>query len=211
MQSIIHSPRLTLIQLIDTSEGSQHVQWFHENWTDPDATIWSLHGPCKSLEESREWMMEHRAKYDNLFYSVFEKQEGMKGTEEDPGVHVGSVSLRRQLNGPTLPPPGRTKEAQGEVDLRVLGYAMFKKSWGKGYATEANRALLDAYAASVASEKEKGKVIYLEGCVDDGNPGSQAVLRKLQFVQVGWKDEPGPIFLGGEWREGGYIVMGKYL
>ncbi|KAH7391123.1 GNAT domain-containing protein [Phaeosphaeria sp. MPI-PUGE-AT-0046c] len=211
MQPIIQSSRLTLIRLIDTSNGSQHVQWFHENWTDTDATIWSLHGPCKSLEESREWMIEHRTKYDNLFYSIFEKQEGTAGTEEDPGEHVGSVSLRRQLAGPTLPPPGRLEGNPGEVDLRVVGYAIFKKAWGKGYATEATRALLDAYVAAVEKEKDGGKVFYLEGCVDEANPGSQAVLKKLGFDKVGWKDEPEPIFLGGAWREGGYFVFGKYL
>lgn len=156
-------------------------------------------------------MIEHRTKYDNLFYSVFEKQEGTAGTEQDPGVHVGSVSLRRQLAGPTLPPPGRSEEDQGEVDLRVLGYAMFKRAWGKGYATEANKALLDEYATAVAKEREAGKVFWLEGCVDEGNPGSQAVLKKLGFDKVGFKDEPEPIFLGGEWREGGYMVYGKYV
>lgn len=37
---IIETPRLLLVRLTDTSEGSQHVQWFHENWSDDAATAW---------------------------------------------------------------------------------------------------------------------------------------------------------------------------
>ena len=38
--STISTSRLQLVRLTDTSEGSQHVQWFHENWSDPVATGW---------------------------------------------------------------------------------------------------------------------------------------------------------------------------
>jgi RimJ/RimL family protein N-acetyltransferase len=200
----ITTPRLTLIRLTDSSSGSQHVQWFHENWTDVDATAWSLHGPCKTLEDSRAWMIEHLTKYDNFFYAVFAK---------DTGLHVGSVSLRRQLDGPVLPPPDEGREKEVEVDLRVVGYAMFKSAWGKGYATEAGRAMMDAYGASVAEEKAVGKkVFYVEAGVDEGNPGSQAVLAKLGFRKVGWKTEKEGVFLGGQWREnGGYWIYGTYV
>jgi RimJ/RimL family protein N-acetyltransferase len=213
MQAIIQTPRLTLILLTNTTLGSQHVKWFHENWSDPDATAWSLHGPCKTIAESREWMIEHRTKYDNLFYAVFAKKEGTAGTEEDPGVHVGSVSLRRQPSGPTLPHPMPVERDQGkDTDLRTLGYAFFKIAWGKGYATEANKALLTAYAASITEEKEMTKkVFYVEASADEANPGSQAVLRKLGFTRLGWKTETERVFLGGAWREGGYWVYGRYL
>jgi RimJ/RimL family protein N-acetyltransferase len=213
MQAIIQTPRLTLILLTNTTLGSQHVNWFHENWSDADATAWSLHGRCKTIAESREWMIEHRTKYDNLFYAVFAKKEGTAGTEEDPGVHVGSVSLRRQPSGPTLPLPMPVERDQGkETDLRVLGYAFFKIAWGNGYATEANKALLTAYAAFTTEEKEiSKKVVYVEASADEENPGSQAVLRKLGFTKLGWKTETERVFLAGAWREGGYWVYGRYL
>lgn len=37
---VIETPRLRLVRLTDTTPGSQHVQWFHENWSDPVATGW---------------------------------------------------------------------------------------------------------------------------------------------------------------------------
>jgi RimJ/RimL family protein N-acetyltransferase len=213
MQAIIQTPRLTLILLTTTTPGSKHVNWFHENWSDPDATAWALHGPCKTIEESREWMIEQRTKHDILFYAVFAKKEGTAGTEEDPGVHVGSVSLRRQSSGPTLSPPEPLEGASGvKIDMRVLGYAFFKTAWGNGYATEANKALLAAYAAFATEEKkELNRVHYVEASADEENPGSQAVLRKIGFTRLGWKTETERVFLAGAWREGGYWVYGQYI
>jgi RimJ/RimL family protein N-acetyltransferase len=198
----ISTPRLHLLRLTDTTPGSQHVQLFHENWSDPSATAWSLHGPTKSLSESRDWFIEHREKYDNYFYSVFTKNED---DSEGLGEHIGSVSLRLQASGPTLPLPKEVVYGAKKVDLRAVGYALFEKARGKGYATEANKALLEAYAASVAEEKAKGEnVFWVEACADEGNPGSRAVLKKLGFRDLGWKEEE-RFWLNGEWRSGVWV------
>jgi RimJ/RimL family protein N-acetyltransferase len=141
-------------------------------------------------------MIHHMTVFDNYFYAVFAKHDDAKD------VHVGSVSLRRQAE-PTLVPK---RGDQGEV--RVLGYALYKREGGKGYATEANRALLQAYGAANA---EEGKDVYVEASVDEANPGSLAVLKKLGFEELGWKHEEERVFLGGEWWEGGYWVYGKYV
>jgi RimJ/RimL family protein N-acetyltransferase len=151
---------------------------------------------------------------DNLYYAVFARQDGQESTADQPGMHVGSVGLRRQDTGPTLAPPlqGDGGEEAKELDLRVIGYAFFKHAWGKGYASEAAAALLDAYAASVAEEKARGKkVFYVEAGVDEANPASDAVLRKVGFKKVGWKTETEPVFLGGAWRHGGYWIYGQYV
>jgi RimJ/RimL family protein N-acetyltransferase len=62
----------------------------------------------------------------------------------------------------------------------------------------------------VAEDKAQGgKRFYVEGCVDEENPASRAVLRKLGFELVGWKVEKQGVWLGGVWREnGGYWVWG---
>lgn len=93
-----------------------------------------------------------------------------------------------------------------------MGYAYFKSAWGKGYATEAARGLLDAYAEAVKEEKDKGeKVFYVEAGVDEGNPGSWRVIEKLGFEKAGFKEEEERVWLGGAWREDGYWVFGMYM
>lgn len=171
-------------------------------------------------------MLEHRSKYDNWFYACFVKNPDSKGTELDPGDHAGSVSLRLQASGPTLPPPpsfdpdsGReglhpstASPANKPIDLRAIGYAFFAQHRGKGYATEAGKAMLAEYARSVAEEKAKGeRLFYVEAGVDKDNPGSQHVLKKLGFREVGWKEEKEPVFLNGQWRDPGYWIYGQYV
>lgn len=207
--SSIQTPRLALILLTDSSLTGQHLQWFHADWTDPDATSWSIRGASKSLEQSHERLVDALAK-DTLIYCVFDRSTS---TSSSPGTHLGSIGLRRQASGPTVPPLARKQgDEDKELDLRIVGYAYFKSAWGKGYATEAARGLLDAYAEAVREEKEKGeKVFYVEAGVDEGNPGSWKVIEKLGFENVGFKKEEERVWLGGAWRQDGYWVFGMYV
>jgi RimJ/RimL family protein N-acetyltransferase len=208
----IHTPRLNLIRLTNTAYNSQHHHWFHADWSDPDATSWSIRGMSTSLEESHKRMVDAIDKDDTYDYCVFDSSTS-DGTRENPGTHLGSVALRTQSSGPTT--PALMKEGADtakELDLRVLGYAYFKHAWGHGYATEAARALLDAYAVSVANEKARGeKVFYVEAGVDEGNLASMAILKKLGFERVGFKSWEEKVFLGGAWRENGVWVWGMYV
>ena len=96
---------------------------------------------------------------------------------------------------------------------------MFAAAHGKGYATEACKGLLDGYAASVVAWKGSGEgtrdagktVFYVEAGVDQENPGSQKVLRKLGFRTVGLKIEKEKAWLNGAWRGPGWWITGKYL
>ena len=185
-------------------------------------------------------------KWDNWFYAVFlldpsHYQPKEPGIGPGLGEHIGSVSLRHQALGPELPPP-RTFEGAEEVgtgkplgadefqkreeglqdlelNLRVLGYALFEKFHGKGYVTEAIRGLIAGYEGAIEEWKAcEGKlrdgkevVFYVEAGVDQDNPGSQKVLRKLGFRTVGLKIEKEKTWLNGGWRGPGWWITGLYL
>ncbi|KAF2662648.1 acyl-CoA N-acyltransferase [Lophiostoma macrostomum CBS 122681] len=205
MDAVIETPRLRLTRLTNTDLGSLHLAWFHKHWSDPVSTAWSSHGQCKTLEESREWMKQ-RATGNHILYAIHVKSKGGEHADtptEELGL-VGNCGLRCVDTGPRLPPPAppasltgmastadqRNAEPQPQpIRFRVLGYALFETAWGKGYATEACAALIDAYRSSSpssSSTKEKEPVLnYLEANLHPDNVGSIRVLEKLGFQRVG--------------------------
>jgi len=48
----IETSRLRLIRLTDTSTGSQHVQWFHEDWSDDITTSWRYASALPSIQRT---------------------------------------------------------------------------------------------------------------------------------------------------------------
>lgn len=60
----------------------------------------------------------------------------------------------------------------------TLGYWFARDRWGRGYATEAGRALLEMHFATTAAEA-------VEAGYYDDNAGSGRVLAKLGFERVG--------------------------
>jgi RimJ/RimL family protein N-acetyltransferase len=128
------------------------------------------------------------------------------------------------LPPPSPPPPAINKAARNSsqhstqtptINFRVLGYAFFETAWGKGYATEACTALIDAYKSSLQTQSththKKPVLNYIEACLHPDNVGSIRVLEKLGFERVRWGDEPEPVFYAGKWREPGYWVYGMYV
>jgi RimJ/RimL family protein N-acetyltransferase len=81
-------------------------------------------------------------------------------------------------------PPGVNGPA--DPDAVELGYTVFPEERGRGYATEAARALVD-WAA------EAHGIRRFVASVAPGNEPSLAVVRKLGFVETGsqWDDEDG--------------------
>ncbi|KAF2450661.1 acyl-CoA N-acyltransferase [Karstenula rhodostoma CBS 690.94] len=206
-KEVIETERLRLIRISDTSLDGDHLKWFHETWSDPVATSWSLHGKCSTLEESQDWFTVHLKTYDAITYIIFSRFSADGAELPFPGEVIGNMCLRTQAAGASLPPFSRAKKP---LNLRSMGYSFLQKAWGKGYATEAGRAVLDAYREGTREAREKGdEVYYVEAIWGEGNPASGRVLGKLGFREIGYKEEE-KVWLAGAWRYG-YIVSGWYV
>lgn len=228
MDSQVPTPRLLLTRLTDTTPDSQHVTWFHELWSDEGISSWSLHGRCNTLSESQDWLTQKLTKMDEYLYAVHVRtapaqsldhgQEGESAErickkENKEMLLIGSIGLRVQASSPLLPlapHPTASPDDAAKADLRAIGYAFFESAWGKGYATEACRALLEAYADFRVRENP-GALSYVEAGVDPDNPDSIKVLEKLGFKKVGWIEEEESVFIGGKWRDAGYWIYGLYV
>lgn len=221
-KEVLDTERLRLIRISDPSLDGDHLKWFHTTWSDPTATSWSLHGKTNNLEESQAWFTEHFKKYDTITYIVFTRFSADGAELPFPGEVIGNMGLRTQAGGASLPPFSRASaapasdqtpadlEVERPLNLRSMGYMFLEKAWGKGYATEAGRAMLEAYHEGTREAREKGdEVYYVEAIWDDGNPASGRVLEKLGFREIGYKQEE-KVWLAGAWRCG-YNVSGQYV
>ncbi|KAF2268271.1 hypothetical protein CC78DRAFT_576280 [Lojkania enalia] len=197
-----------LARMTDTDTEAQRLQWFHKLWTDEVATSWNFHGPYKSFTESRLWMIEMLTKYDLITYATFTKETGkitseeileLSSSEASLGKLIGSVGLRLQYQHTLVPPvyPDLLRKSSYEIEnkgntksrnARAIGYSFIQSAWGKGYTTEGNVALLNAYSASRAQDNSP-RQNYAEATVSNDNTASICILEKLGFHKVGWKTE----------------------
>jgi RimJ/RimL family protein N-acetyltransferase len=195
------------------------LPWFHHpSSKHMKLTNSSLHGRCNTLQESQKWFNELLTKHNVLFYAVFAKPSNAETSSNKPGELLGNMMLGLSKEPHIQPPPPPCSSSDHFERLFVslntchLSYSFFKFAWGKGYATEAGRALLAAYTASVAKRKKEGKeTFYVEAIWGRKNPASGRVLTKLGFQEIGWQLEEEQVFLAGEWQEPGYWVYGMYL
>jgi RimJ/RimL family protein N-acetyltransferase len=79
-----------------------------------------------------------------------------------------------------------------------VGYAFLGKAWGKEYATEATRALLEAFMDSRSFWNPPFKQVYWQTATGVANSRSQRVLEKLGFKLKGiHKWDAADVFIGG--------------
>ena len=88
--------------------------------------------------------------------------------ERATGEMIGEAGLAPYEDGPRL----------------ELGYLLRRDRWGRGLATEAARAILDAAFDDLGADE-------VMAVVDEGNEASLNVLRKLGFAEVGRRRREG--------------------
>ncbi|KNG84795.1 hypothetical protein ANOM_006701 [Aspergillus nomiae NRRL 13137] len=175
----------TRLQLVRLTE--KHVAGYHSIWSDPVATRWSAHGPCKTLDDSQQWMsnllLEENPVGEN--YAVLLRQDvnleafsnqlqgSREGTEDnhtyDISAHGGFIGWVGTWRTDPLP---------------ELGFIFHRSTWGLGFATEALSAFVELFWSC------KPQFNVLEAYCDTENEASVKVLRKCGFelVEVTRKD-----------------------
>ncbi|KAK3324804.1 GNAT domain-containing protein [Cercophora scortea] len=226
MDPVIFTPRLKLTLVTTAEKGSQDLAWYHELRSNEQSSFWNIHGTSKSLEETEKgWKADppyptaespHRVSY--AVHRLLSPDSADKTQTE----YIGHVNLRpvstsgdavRALAIPenltSLPPSA----AAATVVIEV-GYGFLPAAWGKGFATEAVRATIEACKAVTAREFWKPFTkVYIRAIVNGLNGASLRVLDKVGIAKrgiYGWKGEP--IFHGGGWRgEADLHIYGMYL
>jgi RimJ/RimL family protein N-acetyltransferase len=88
-------------------------------------------------------------------------------------------------------------EKEGILKLEV-GYAFLSTAWGKGYATEALKAVVEAYLKAPGFWDPPFKQVYLHGITGNANSRSRRVLENSGFKLNGIHRWDGPeVFIGG--------------
>ena len=128
----------------------------HAMWSDPEVGRW-VGGTHERLQESREELgqhLEHQAHHGFSFWAVEERASG------DLVGEVGLMYL--EGHGP-------------EVEV---GWCLARPAWGRGYATEAARAWLDAGFTHLGLDRILAAVLA-------ENARSRAVCERLGMAQDG--------------------------
>ncbi|KAK3687176.1 hypothetical protein B0T22DRAFT_121811 [Podospora appendiculata] len=235
MDPVILTPRLKLTLVTTAEKGSQDLAWYHQLRSNEQSSFWKqvqpihslIHGTSKSLEETEKgWKADppyptvespHRVNY--AVHRLLAPDTDTTQTEYIGHVNLRSVSTSgdtaRALAIPetltSLPPAA----AAATVVIEV-GYGFLPAAWGKGFATEAVQAVMEACKATSNAARDFWRPftkVYVRAIVNGMNGASLRVLDKVGIAKRGiyaWKGEP--IFHGGEWRgEVDLHIYGMYL
>lgn len=188
----LSTPRLTLHLLPATPLAPALLAALHAHRADPAVARWSRRGtPDASLAQTHEWL-DGVAAAGAAVYLVF-----LRAAE--PRAEPASASASESA---TETERGREEAARfigtvGTMSAALepeVAYAVSPAQWGRGYATEALRALVGVLEGAAVAK------------VDVTNGGSRRVLGKVGFgmwrvsEEEGWRGGKG----GEVWRwEGG--------
>jgi len=154
MTRIIETERLYFRELVDTD-----VEGVFSLDSDPEVHQYLGQNPIRTIQQAEDAIKFIRQQYiDNGVgrLAIIEK-------ETNDFVGWGGFKLITDLTN-------------GRKDYHDLGYRFIKKVWGKGYATESSKAVVE-----YGFNELKLPVIY--AIADIGNLQSQKVLKKCGFIE----------------------------
>ncbi|KAH8898039.1 hypothetical protein GQ53DRAFT_837728 [Thozetella sp. PMI_491] len=219
----LFTPRLRLKRELTTSLGSLDLECHHRVWTSPEATQWSLRGPCISKEDTQAWMAgvvpspdvegsEHRIAYAVLCRT--DQQSGTESTTNEVASEFRDSNMDPEQESrdcigivtflPSTPCTDEIKAAisssPGPTRLLELGYLFLPSSWGQGFATESVKELFRAYREHLTQSDSNEKVFILARAHAE-NTASIRVMKKMGFKDFGTIETPEKIFIGGAERK----------
>ncbi len=147
------------------NESKEDAEGLFQYAKDPDVGPRAGWKPHESVEESATIIRE-----------MFIPEKTWAIREKETGKIIGSIGLM----------PDRRRE---DVNSRELGYSLAKESWGKGYMTEAAKAIRDY------GFEEWGLTI-MAVCTGPANKRSQRVIEKCGFKYEGLQRRGYHIFDG---------------
>lgn len=134
--------------------------------------------------------------------------------EERPTRFIGLISIRSLGPKDYFFPEKYTLESALDPSVlsTELGYQFLPVAWGRGFATEAVDAVLKSLVRG-ALFWEPYKRLYVRALVNEENPASLGVMRKLGLQNLGmWEYKGEPLFLGGKWTNTSRVfIFGKML
>lgn len=142
---IIHTERMILKPL-----GTEYLQTVNKYATDLENTRFMMHLPNENIEETKAFLEGTAAEWQKETPTFYEFAIILDG------VHIGAVSVYMDESF-----------SEGE-----LGWIVDKDYWGKGYAYEASKALVDMYVEKLGIRK------FIAHC-DSENEASKRVMQKL--------------------------------
>ncbi len=136
-------PTLRTARLLLRPFSTTDVTYYHVLRQQPEVMVWTSAIDCdKTISQTQEWMARHMTNpnFKPFSFSIEELS--------NPGQVIGAAGCHIV--------PGKRPE---------LGYMFCKEMWGRGYATEAVKAVLDAYWSlkrmdvEVESQLEKERIV----------------------------------------------------
>jgi len=163
---LLETNRLLLREIIEDDAAD-----LFEMDSDPDVHRYIYNQPLKQIEEQYkmiDMLQQQYRDYGIARWAVVDKQSG---------ECLGWAGLK------FFPEP-----FNGHKDFYELGYRFKQKHWGKGYATEAAKAIVDYGFTHLDTD-------YLYAMTDVDNTASQHVLSKLgfRFIEVFDEEDGRPI------------------
>ncbi|KAI5457682.1 GNAT domain-containing protein [Mariannaea sp. PMI_226] len=180
----IRTARLLLRRLRSNEIGSQDLDWFHTVWSNDQATQWSPRGPCKTKQESSDWMAgivpssvpDDRTR---IAYAVFHQSSSDSPNnsvdESSTWEIAGLITLLSSIHGDA---DDASRPGQPGNRAIEIGYLFLPSAWGHGFATESFRKFLEVYQEDLASTEEDVHVD-LFAYVHARNAASFRVIQKL--------------------------------
>ncbi|CAO2647261.1 Nn.00g081830.m01.CDS01 [Neocucurbitaria sp. VM-36] len=231
METTVFTPRLKLTLLTSAERGSPEFEWLHEMRSDAQVTLWSLSGQSKSQEDTERFAKacipaipeggDGKPKTYKVNYAVHEILSSPSdptrpnvSQEEKPTRFIGMVSIR-SIGPSDLILPEQYTPASSLTPSTLsteVAYQFLPRSWGRGLATEAVGTFLEVLRRTAPLWQPFEKV-YVRAIVNDENPASLAVMKKLGLQNMGvWEWTGEAIWLAGKWTDRSRLwIFGKFL